>query len=108
MSKTMVKAKEVIDSPDAKVAMWAAKRCLHYGIRWGVSGGIVCNLSDEYHWIKPNHLKSIIRRDYISEFGNHPGLDKIIADVIEFGVKMAKNAKEFDGTIHTVKGDIPT
>jgi hypothetical protein len=87
MAKVLVKfvnAKDYPDNPDAQAAIWVNDALKYYGITWNKLGEIQVKVGDDVLLAKPNHVKSIIRRDFIQAKGNLPGLSQIIEDVFAF------------------------
>ena len=71
--------------PAVDVFAWIADRMIHYGIMWSTNGRIcVKDESDEFRTMGLNHLRSIVRRDYLEAHGEFSGLNGIIEDVIMF------------------------
>jgi hypothetical protein len=73
------------------VAIWCAQRMGYYDIKWSTDGEIAVRDADNVlREMSPNHLKSIIRRDYIEQQGPYPALSKIIQDIINYACNIAK------------------
>lgn len=73
------------ETPAVKVFSWICERMIHYGIMWSTTGRIcVKDHNDEFVEMSLNHLRSIVRRDYLQLHGEFPGLNGIIDDVVFF------------------------
>jgi hypothetical protein len=88
------------DEPVAKAATWLADRMGHYELQWSVTtdnsdGEILCRDHEgKLKKMHRNHVRSILRRDYIEHFGNMPYLCAIIDDIIDYGIVVAKRHKD--------------
>lgn len=110
MVRTKVKfvnAKDYPENPDAQCALWINERFVHHGFLWNKDGNAQCIAGDEIFNIKDNHIKSIVRRDYIELKGNYPGLSQIIDDIIAFkkyrAIRQGEKRQQFESL-----GDLTT
>jgi hypothetical protein len=83
------------DKAEKDVALWCAERMGFYDIRWSTEREIaVRDIDGKLKQMTPNHLKSIVRRDYIEQFGSYPNLCRIIDDIINYAMNTAATNKE--------------
>lgn len=93
---------------DRDCAIWCAKRMAGYGIVWGTCGTLAVENEDGLLVeIGANHLKSMVRRDYLEAHGSHPGLNRIIDDVMNYARGYAK-CKPEESVFHTLHGKLNT
>lgn len=88
---------------DKEVAMWCANRMSYYDVKWGTDGHIaVPNADGNLEEIGINHIRSIIRRDYLERHPAYPGLSKIISDVVNYALRfsVANKKDAYETTIH--------
>ena len=97
-----------IQKKDSDCAVWCAKRMATYGIVWGTCGTLAVRNEDGLLVeMTPNHLKSMVRRDYIESNGHHPGLSRIIDDIIVYARGYA--ALNPENAVYTqLHGRLPT
>lgn len=97
------------DTPEGKCCLWCSNRLSELGIMWSSSGRIAVKdpVDDLVKEVNKNHLKSLVRRDYIEAHGYFPGLSRIIEDLIENAINWSKNNRGIGKTL-TISGKIQT
>lgn len=93
---------------DREVALWVRDRLISYHFIWTTCGQIVTRDHDGLNRVIAfNHVKSLLRRDYIEAKGHHQGLDKIVADVLRLTLAKADDP-EHQGEAITLSGKLNT
>jgi len=92
---------------NVEVFAWIADRLIHHEILWSEAGrACVKDADGEYKEIGLNHIKSIVRRDYLETHKPVPGLSKIIDDVFYFNFEQFKHIDKDACQMRTVVGRI--
>lgn len=93
---------------DRDCAMWCAKRMASYGVVWGTCGTIATEDPDGLlKEMTENHLKSLVRRDYIETHGSYPGLSRIIEDIVAYAKGFAAH-EPANVKLQTLHGKLKT
>jgi hypothetical protein len=99
--------KNDVPTKNVDIFNWIAERFTYHGILWSESGrACVKDVDDEYREIGLNHIKSIVRRDYIEAHGPTRAIDKIIDDVMTFNFEQFRSIDKEKCIMRTVTGRI--
>jgi hypothetical protein len=88
-------------------AHWLARHYLDLGIEVSDRGRFGTIVDGELFLMSDNHVKSLLRRDFIEAHGHYPGINGIIAGFLAI---IQKNAKLWTGPgrTHEVAYKLPT
>lgn len=73
---------------------WLAQRMNYYDFLWAVDGRIAVKIDGGNQTMTRNHVKSILRRDFIEANGHMRGIAKIIDDLISCAQRFAADNRD--------------
>lgn len=87
--------------------MWLVKRIAYHGIIWARETGevIIEDIDGQYKTMKRNHLKCIIRRDYLEAHGPFPGIDALLEQILDFAQHESMYG-EREGNLIDIAGEL--
>jgi hypothetical protein len=71
---------------EEKTALWLLHRVAYHHIIWSREAGeiVVEDVDGSFKTMSRNHLKTILRRDYLTAHGPFPNLTRILDSVLDF------------------------
>lgn len=88
--------------------MWLSRRMEELGIEISVKGRYGTIVGGDLFLMTDNHLKSLLRRDYIEKFGNSSGVNRLVENIIEAGKYYGKTWKGEGSKLFEKAWSLPT
>lgn len=93
---------------DAEAATWMINRFIDLGIRLSTHGKFGTIVDNELYVVGDNHVKSLLRRDFLQMNGNHPGLNRMLEGFI---MRAKEGGRKWEGdcdAVHAQAWKLPT